>query len=51
MKKLNRRKAAGKDKFTGQIIKSGSEFVIDWICKLCNITFRSDVMGRNGDLL
>ena len=42
--KLKNGKAAGKDEITGEIIKGGGDRVVDWIWKLCNITFESGVV-------
>ena len=30
----------GKDEFMGEMIKSGSEMVVDWIWRICNIALR-----------
>ena len=36
-------KAAGKDKVTEEMVKAGGDMVLDWIWKLCNMAFESDV--------
>ena len=40
--KLKNGEAAGGDEITGEIIKSGSDWVVDWIWRLCNMAFESD---------
>ena len=40
---LKNGKAAGKDDFTVEIIKGGSDMVVDWIWRLCNMTFERNV--------
>ena len=34
-----------------EIIKSGGDSEVDWIWKLCNMTFEGDVVLKIGDLL
>ena len=36
---LKNGKAAGKDEITGEIMKGGGDRVMDWVWKLCNMTF------------
>ena len=38
---------AGKDVVTGQMIKNGNDLVMDWVWKLCNITFEHSVVPEN----
>ena len=45
--KLENGKAAGKDEITGEIIKGGSDRVVDWFWRLCNIAFESGVVLKN----
>ena len=45
--KLKNRNAAGKDEITGVIIKGGSDRVVEWIWRLCNIDFESGVVPEN----
>ena len=47
MDKLNNGKAAGKDEVTGEMIKGGGDRVVDWIWRLCNIAFDSDVVPED----
>ena len=42
--KLKNGKATGKDEITGEIIKGGGDRVVDWIWRLCNMAFESDVL-------
>ena len=39
--------AAGKDQITGEMIKGGSDRVVDWILRLCNIAFESDAVPED----
>ena len=39
--KLKNGKATGKDEITGEMIKGGSDRMVDWIWKLCNMAFES----------
>ena len=39
MGKLKNGKAAGKDEFTGEMIKDGGDRVVDWFWRLCNMAF------------
>ena len=41
--KLKNGKAAGKDEITGEMIKGGGDTVVDWIWRLCNMTFENGV--------
>ena len=43
VKKLKNGKTAGKDEVTEEMIKSGGDVVVNWIWKLCNMAFESDV--------
>ena len=43
--KLKNGKAAGKDETTGEMIKCGSDRVVDWIWRLCNMAFGCDGDG------
>ena len=45
--KLNNVKAADKDEVTGEIIKGGSDRVVDWIWRLCNIAFENGVVPED----
>ena len=42
--KIKNGKPAGKDEITGEMIKRGGDSVVDWIWKLCNMTFESGVV-------
>ena len=44
MGKFKNGKATGEDEITGEMIKGGSGRVVDWIQKLCNITFENSVV-------
>ena len=44
MDKLKNGKTAGKDKITGEMIKSGGDRVVDWIGRLCNMAFENSVV-------
>ena len=37
-KRIKNAKTISKDEITGGIIKGGSELVIEWVYKLCNMT-------------
>ena len=39
--KLKNGEAAGKDEVTGEKVKGGSNRVLDWIWRLCNMAFES----------
>ena len=45
--KLKHRKAAGKDEVTGEMLKGGDDSVVDWIWRLCSMTFESDVVPKD----
>ena len=45
--KLKNGKAVGKDEITGQMIKGGSDRVVDWIWRLCNMAFESGVVPED----
>ena len=47
MDKLKNRKAVCKDEITGEMRKGGGERVIDWIWRLCNMAFESDVVPED----
>ena len=49
--KFKNGKAAGKDEITGEMIKSGSDWVVDWIWRLSNMAFESVLCLKTGDLL
>ena len=36
--------AAGKDEFTGEMVKGGGDRVVDCIWRLCNMAFKSGVV-------
>ena len=40
-------KEAGKDEVRGEIVKGGGDVVVDWIWKLCNMTFESGVVHED----
>ena len=42
--KLKNGKATCKDDVTGEMIKGGGDGVVDWIWKMCNMAFKSDVV-------
>ena len=41
VRKLKNGKAAGKDEITGEMVKGGGDRVVDWVWRLCNMTFES----------
>ena len=41
--KLKNGQAAGKDEITGESIKGGDDWVVDWMWRLCNMAFESVV--------
>ena len=45
--KLKNRKASGKDKITGEMMKGGGNRVVDWIWSLCNTAFKSVVVPED----
>ena len=45
--KLKNRKASGKDEITGELIKGGGYWVVNWIWRLCNIAFESGVVSED----
>ena len=45
--KLKNGKAVGKDEITGEAIKGGGNKVVDWIWRLCNVTFESGFMPED----
>ena len=45
--KLKNGKAAGKDEITGEIIKSGGDRVVDWIWKVCDMTFENGLVPED----
>ena len=47
VKKLKNGKAAGKDEVTEEMVKGGGDVVVDWIWKLCNLAFESDVVPED----
>ena len=38
---LKNGKVAAKDDVTGEMVKGGGDMMVDWIWRLCNITFES----------
>ena len=42
--KVKNGKAAGKDEITGEMIKGGGDRMVDWIWRVCNMTFESSVV-------
>ena len=44
--KIKNGKASGKDEITGEIIKGGGDREVDWIWRLCNMPFESDVVAK-----
>ena len=48
MGKLTNGKAAGKDEITGEMIKGGSDRVVNWIWRLCNTASESGVLPETG---
>ena len=42
--KLKNGKAARKDEIIGELIKGGDDRVVDWIWRLCNMSFKSGVV-------
>ena len=47
MGKLRNGKAAGKHEITGEMIKDGGDRVVDWIWRVCNMTFQSGVVPED----
>ena len=47
MGKLKNIKAAGNDEITEEMIKGGGERVVDWIGRLFNMAFESDVVPED----
>ena len=45
--KLMNVKATGKNEITGEMIKGGGDRVVDWIWRLCNMTFESGVVPED----
>ena len=45
--KLKNGKAAGKNEITGDVIKCGGDRVVDWIWRLYNMAFESDVVPED----
>ena len=45
--KLKNGKAAGKDEVTGKMIKGGDDIAVNWIWRLCNMTFESGVVPED----
>ena len=45
--KLKRGKAEGKDEVTGEMIKGGSDRMMNWIWRLCNMALESGVVPEN----
>ena len=45
--KLKNLKATGKDEITGELIKGGGDRVVDWVQRLCNMTFESGVVPED----
>ena len=43
MEKLKNGKATGTDEVTGEMIKGGSNRVMDWVWRLCNMAFEDGV--------
>ena len=42
--KLKNGKAAGKGEITGEMIKGGGDWVVDWTWRVCNMAFESGVV-------
>ena len=47
MGKLKNGKATGKDEITGEMIKGEGDRVVDWIWRLCNMFFESDIVPED----
>ena len=47
VRKLKNEKAAGKDKITGEMIKSGCGRVVDWIWRIYNMGFERGVVPED----
>ena len=45
--KFKNSKAIGKDEVRGEMIKGGSDRVLDWIWRLCNMAFVSGVVPED----
>ena len=45
--KLNNGKVVGKDEITGEMIKGGSDSLVDWVRRLCNMAFESGVVPED----
>ena len=44
MGKLKNGKTAGKDEITGEMVKAGGGWVMDWIWRLCNMALENVVL-------
>ena len=40
-------KVVSKDEVTGEMVKDGDDMVVDWIWRLCNVAFESDVVSED----
>ena len=49
--KLKNGKATGKGEITGKMIKGGGDRVVDWIWRLCNMTFESSTVQGTIEVL
>ena len=45
--KLKNGKTASKNEITKEMIKGGGDRVLDWIWRLCNMTFQSGVLRKD----
>ena len=45
--KVKNGKATVKDEITGEMIKGRGDRVVDWIWRLCNMAFESDVVPED----
>ena len=45
--KLKNGRAVSKDEVTGEMIKGEGDRVVDWIWRMCNLTFESGVVPED----
>ena len=45
--KLKNGKAVSKDDITGEMIKGGGDWVVDWIWRLCNMSYENGVVPED----
>ena len=47
LRKLKNGKASDRDEITREMIKGGGDREVDWVRRLCNIAFESDVVPED----